>query len=87
MGAPGLDRATGGAGVAGWQQSAHPGPSGVAIKGYVKGDGGDKGVIGAVVEVHNLQTGQLVQAFSISAGAGKGPLNLGSAWAPDLCLH
>jgi len=31
----------------------------VAVRGYVKGDCGDKGVIGAVVEIYNLQTGQL----------------------------
>jgi len=32
---------------------------GVAVRGYVKGDCGDKGVIGAVVEIYNVQTGQL----------------------------
>jgi hypothetical protein len=32
---------------------------GVAVKGYVKGDCGDKGVMGAVVEIYNVQTGQL----------------------------
>jgi len=34
-------------------------PTGVAVRGYVKGDCGDKGVIGAVVEIYNVQTGQL----------------------------
>ena len=35
------------------------GGGGVAVRGYVKGDCGDKGVMGAVVEIYNVQTGQL----------------------------
>ena len=32
---------------------------GVAVRGYVRGDCGDKGVVDAVVEIFNLQTGHL----------------------------
>ena len=42
----------------GEEQRPTPKP-GVAVKGYVKGDCGDKGVLGAVVEIYNVQTGQL----------------------------